>query len=654
MIKNILFFLLLICFSNGVAAQASMKWGKVPQSDLEMKTYEADEEADAVILGKYLRTKFEIRGNDEVMVYDYHIRIKILSKAGLDYANIEIPYYSHKNHEKINGIKAATYNLSGKTKLSRKEIFTEETSEWYSQKKFTFPAVEVGSVIEYKYTIVSQSVLIIDDFYFQEDLPIRVSSFRVRVPEFFDYVAMKQMNALFNVETTKSVNMQVQADMNRPGKEFIWEMYNAKAVKEESYITTMNDYRQRIRLQLKTYHFPNGGSKDYFSTWEDTEKKMMAMETFGKRFVKNRNIKPILKLFPELATFKDASKEKMDAIFKFVQENVKWDKSYSIYSNRSSKDVFEAQSGDVGEINLMLLALLKHSGIEAKPILVSTRGHGKPNQHYPILKQFNYIIVQAKIGDETYLLDAVISHMPLGYVSFKCLNQKGWLMSGNGGKWIPIKPAKFMETTQIILNIDEKGGAKGYVSTYYGGYAGINQRTKVNTMKEEDYLQSRIKKDIPNIVIDSIEFKNKEEVDKSFIEKIYFKIDDYAEMGDGIMYINPMLKEGTDENPFKLKERTYPVDLGYLSSEKIIINVFLPKGYELESLPESINMALGEDGGTFRFIVAKAANGSIQIMSTTSLKKPIYQSRDYEFIKQFFDKIIEKQMIQLVAKEVKP
>ena len=36
------------------------------------------------------------------------------------------------------------------------------------------------------------------------------------------------------------------------------------------------------------------------------------------------------------------------------------------------------------------------------------------------------------------------------------------------------------------------------------------------------------------------------------------------------------------------------------------------------------------------------------------LKKPVYSSGEYQFIKQFFDAVVEKQMIELVAKKKHP
>ncbi|MGB0864036.1 MAG: DUF3857 domain-containing protein [Saprospiraceae bacterium] len=660
--KNIFLFLLCLLVVKTTTAQSKnkVKFGKIDKDDLEMTTYKLDEEAEAVMLEKHVSIQYEIRGDDDVMVYDYHIRIKVLDKAGLDYANIEIPYYSYKGQEKIGSIKAVTYNLENgkvkKTKVKGKNIFTEDVAEKVSTKKFTFPNVQVGSIIEYRYSLKSKSIIQLEDFYFQEDIPVRRSSYKVKVPNFFNYITIKQVTRPFDVETSKHININMGTEIgNIKGVVYLFEMHNVPALKEETFITTMDDYRQRIRVQLKSYDPPNGATKEFFSTWEDTKKRMMKDEDFGGIFTKTRTIKFVLEEFLSSHDVDEmSSSTKAKAVFHFVQKNVKWNGNYGIYSIRKPKEVLKSHSGSVGEKNLMLLAMLKHLGINAHPVLLSTRGHGRPNSYYPILKQFNYVVVQVTVGGKTQLLDATKSFMPFGYTDFKCLNQKGWLMAGNAGKWIPIESGKFTKMTQIILKLDENGAAKGTISTYYGGYAAINQRNKINTQTEEEYLQDRIKKDIPNIEVDSIVFKNKKDVDEKLIEKIHFKIADFAEVGGDMIYVNPMLSEGYEENPFKLKERAYPIDLGYLISKKVIVNIYLPEGYVLDELPKPINMALGENGGVFRFIPGKIADGSIQIVNSLKLKKPIYAPSEYKFIKQFFDIIVEKQMLELVAKKAQP
>ena len=73
-----------------VGAQKSpMKFGKLGPGELEMKTYEADPDAEAVILGDYATSKFDLTPNGWKIKFEHHRRIKILSKDGYDWANVK-------------------------------------------------------------------------------------------------------------------------------------------------------------------------------------------------------------------------------------------------------------------------------------------------------------------------------------------------------------------------------------------------------------------------------------------------------------------------------------------------------------------------------------------------------------------------------------
>ncbi len=48
-----------------------------------------------------------------------------------------------------------------------------------------------------------------------------------------------------------------------------------------------------------------------------------------------------------------------------------------------------------------------------------------------------------------------------------------------------------------------------------------------------------------------------------------------------------MLYLVSKENPFKQEVREYPVDFGYPKQEKYNININIPEGFVVESMPES-------------------------------------------------------------------
>ncbi|MEZ4885852.1 MAG: DUF3857 domain-containing protein [Chitinophagales bacterium] len=169
--KLLIFFLSLICSMPLLAQPTPMKFGDIKMSDLKMEKFEADPDAAAIILGDFGEVDFELgRGYTE---YTRHRRIKILNKAGFDWADISIGYAARGG--KIINIKGMTYVLDGgkmvEHKLDKKTIIDEEVNKNYNQKKISMPAVKEGCIIEYIYTVISENY-IVPDWYFQTSEPI--------------------------------------------------------------------------------------------------------------------------------------------------------------------------------------------------------------------------------------------------------------------------------------------------------------------------------------------------------------------------------------------------------------------------------------------------------------------------------------------------
>ena len=86
-------------------------FGKVEKADLEMKSCDIDEKAEAVVLFDVGELYCDISAIANSMQLERHVRIKILKDKGKDQADIKIPYYSFHNVEYIKNLSAQTYNL---------------------------------------------------------------------------------------------------------------------------------------------------------------------------------------------------------------------------------------------------------------------------------------------------------------------------------------------------------------------------------------------------------------------------------------------------------------------------------------------------------------------------------------------------------------
>ena len=98
-------------------SQESIKWGKPTEKEKGLKICSFDSTANAVILSETGSIYF----NSGYAFINIYKKIKILNDAGIQYANIQIPFYSKENLEKIEDFNAQTINIDNGT-ISTSEL----------------------------------------------------------------------------------------------------------------------------------------------------------------------------------------------------------------------------------------------------------------------------------------------------------------------------------------------------------------------------------------------------------------------------------------------------------------------------------------------------------------------------------------------------
>ncbi len=666
----LLLLLGLLCGSAASNAQ-NIKFGKVDEAELAMKTYEQDTSAAAVVLSDVGYSYF-IYSKGFKIVFERHTRIKILKKSGYDAANIAVPYYQRNaKRETVSSIKGFTYNLEGgkvsKDKLESKAMFEEQTGEnWYA-KKFTMPNVKEGSVVEYSYTITSDFLYNLREWEFQTAIPVAYSEYKVRIPEYFNYKLEQQGYLPFDVSTTTrgqdhfTVTWSAEITPGLNGGRtsggstqvdaqnitYNWAVKNAPALRPEKYITTIRDYQSKVDFELETVRFPGEKIQTMTGNWEQVTKEMLESENFGlqlnrKGFFKNEVAAVVAKY--------SKPEERMAAIHDLVKKSVKWNSKYGIYTTNSLKKTFESHGGSAADINLLLTSMLKEAGIDAAPVLISTREHGRASYGSPMLNKFNYVIAHAAIDGKEYLLDATDPLLAPGMLPVRCLNGQGRLMKLSDQRWVGLVPAgRYTKVFNGKLAIDEKGEMTGTANESNGGYNALYLRQTILEEGEEKYKE-RIEKEIGNFKVEKPVLQNLNELGSELNISYNMSASGNGQV-NSVLYINPMLGHGEKENPFKLEERLYPVDFAVPIDETYLCSITIPEGYEVEESPKGAVIALPDNGGRFMYVIQKEGN-TIQIMSKINIAKPVFFAQEYGYLKEFYDQIVGKHAEQIVLKRI--
>ncbi len=675
--RKFIFFIIVVLSSSFLFAQkGGLKWGKIPTEDLAITAYEKDQNADALVLDDVGKIAFEStpQGN-LLLMYTRHRRVKILSREGFDHANVSIVYYSDNDVEKVVQLKAQITNPDGKkTDLSKPDFYNEKISDYRSRKKFTFPDVQVGSVIEYRYTIESEDFLSLKEWYFQEDIPIRNNSLVTEIPDVFEYATNVQQNLGFaskdqerftitqNVNVAKWDNSSMMTPgggVPTPGMQqgtmkvnmfrTTYIVKDIPGLKEEPFITTMDDYYFKITHQLKATLF-NNIRKPVISDWENLAEKQMISDNFGTQ-LNERNIIPILKKYGTSYQNLESDEEKMKAVYDFVTDKISWSGHYSIRTDMETEEALNLGKANSCEINLLVTALLQNAGVKAYPALTSTRSHGKMQQLLPFVDQFNHTICYVKSGEKTYLIDATEGNKPFDLLPVNSLNQHAWVIySRNQHEWVDVIPARDVQAAKIVANLSSEGTMTGTGEFTFKNYSATQNREDLKGQLKEEFAASFFGEFESDVTVSEVALENKMDYSKSFIVKTVFEGDELAEKSGDLIYLNGLLGQGYTANPFKQQTREFPVDFAYPINENIVIEITIPEGYAVESLPKAAVVSLDNKGGKFQFVPTENGN-KITIMSRHFINETYFGKESYSFVKAFFDKIVESHSQQIVIKK---
>ena len=510
-IKSILLGLLvMLSVQNYLIGQdkSDIKFGKVAPEDFNLSKYKFDTGAAAVVIADIGSTSFE--GNnkgDFTLIYKRSRRIKILNKNGFDAATDEVEVYKNgEDEEKLDNLKASTYNLENghvtETKLDDKSVYTEKVDRNYSKKKFTLPAVKEGSIVEISYVIKSDFYTHLQPWNFQGDYPCLWSEYEVTIPQFFNYVFLMQGYEPFFIKTSKSVfaSYSVRSPGGTQSDEVYhlsgsavtsrWVIKDVPALKTESFTSTIRNHISRIEFQLNYVQYGDENPRhDYMGNWYIASEKLLNNESFGVALDKDNHW-----MSDEIKTISAGStsvQEIVKKIYSFIRDKFTCTSHNNLYTDNPLKTVFKNRTGNVAEINLLLVAMLRHEGIEANPMILSTRSHGYTSEFYPLITRFNYVICAAKIQDTAYYLDASRPKLGFDQLPYYCYNGQARTINKEKPYVAYFNPDSIKEhkTTMVLIVNGEKGGIEGSYQSVLGKFDSYDTRVKLAEKNEKAFFK---------------------------------------------------------------------------------------------------------------------------------------------------------------------
>lgn len=662
-----------------------IKFGKIETSDFDLSAYKFDPAAEAVVIMDAGKTEFIVNKEQQfALQFKRQKRVKIINQNGFAVATVEVPLYTNvSGEEKIENFKASTYNLENgnvaETKLNWKDVYTEKVNKNWIVKKFTFPSLKEGSIIEYSYTIISNYLINLQSWDFQGEYPCLWSEYEVYLPEYFQYTNIaqgylsftinneQQTQQIFTFEEGTSYNQAAitrsasanpyQKIINSGDKTNLtakvftnkWAIKDVPSLKPEKFTSTFKNFISKINFQLSSVKFPNQQPRIFFTSWEDVNRLLLENDDFGVPLNKSNNwmddeIKSVIN-----GAVNDLDKAKK--ILEYLKSNITCTGN-GIYLTDNFKNTLRNKKGNVADINLLLISILRHEKITAEPVILSTRSNGYINEMYPMIDRFNYVICEAQIDGKKYYLDATEPKLGFGYLPLNCYNGYARVISNEAAHPVYLLADSVQEakrTTVFIVNDDNNNWVGSY-SAELGYYESATVRDEIAAKGKEEYFK-RIKTGFLN----EIEIRNPAAEPAADFEKpltVSYEFDLKINRENDLLYFSPLLSGVMKDNPFKSAERKYPVEMPFVESWQYIANIDVPAGYEIEELPRREKIVFNGDEGEFEYIVQKSGN-KIMMQCKFRLSYASYSPDDYAGLRDFYGNVVKKQNEVIVFRKKK-
>ncbi len=625
-----------------------MEFGNVTKQELKEQSYINDSTAHAVVLYKYRNSYYHAYDGGSQVITEIYEKIKIYDEQGYDFATEYINLYkTRRDIERLGKIQAYTYNLENgkivKSELGKDQTFRDEIRYNYDQVKFTMPNVKKGSIIEFKYKITSPYTWNIDEFRFQEEIPIKKIKVILTMPKGFNFKPTYKGYVSFYPKKSSVNNSRLSVPLIIN----TFDINNVPALKDEIYIDNISNYRAGVIYELVSVQLPTF-NRTYAQTWSDVAKSIGSNEDYNRYLKKSSTYDEQIDL---LISGVSKAEERMKLIFDYVKQNIVWNGIDGKYFYYGMKKALKEKKGNSGDINLTLVSMLRYAGISAHPVVISTKENAIP--FYPTLDRLNYVIAYAVINNKKYFLDATDEFADINILPIRDYNWQGIFINNPDKVWKKIslkKPDIAVRQNQINAKLKDDGTIEGMCKSRLTNHHAKKFRENFKNQNLESFITNK-EQEYDNIEISDYTLKNENTYRGFVTESFNYYQEDGAEVAGDKLYLNPMTFLKVTENPFKREERILPIDFGYAFKDNFIINIEIPEGYTVETSPEKLVMKASDDNATFKFMPSINGN-KIQLSVTFELKRAMIGADSYQILKEFFNQVINKESEKIVLKKI--
>jgi Domain of Unknown Function with PDB structure (DUF3858) len=651
-------------------------WDPVTDEEKAVKTDPLDPGAGAVALFKRGVVEIEERGRLNWITHiRTYTRIKILTESGRSAADISLvadkayqtasfggktimPSGQVDSIDMLNGVSRVAdisfvggkayrvASVEGRTILPSGQIVPLDSSQVHRgvvyengrhfavmKTSFAMPAVEPGAIIEYQTEEVFD-LFFVDSWIFDtEGLSTLRSSLRVTTG---DRVRLGNLplDTAANKITYKQTTVQLGTGL---ANQVDYEVSNLRALRPELDSPPFYDRAVRLFLAPRSIAI-SGETLPVIGRWDDVAQYVAKWQ---KDFAKSS--KAAAGKARELTNKVADERERAEAIYNFIQQNVSSSGVLGVGTSRKADEVLNSKRADPDEMALLYLTMVGAAKLKADMVLLSPRDWQTMIPTFPSFGQLGRSIVRVNLQSGPVLVDPAAGAAPFGELPWWEQGVTAMVVQDNRMDPLTVPSTEATDnqfsdklTSEIhgdwTIQTDEEITFRGAQAIDFRGDL-LKETPETLDKRLADYLSFGL----PESGASGIVHPDLRDTSQAFVFKarLQHKMD---AAGSGQRLLNPWIADPYRTPVFTTARRS-PVMFDYPQQRSSESVWKLPEGIEVDHLPQDVKV--DSDLGSFSRACTQQAATVTCVRTLQINKTTLSTTAEYLDAKKFFEEVAQ-------------
>ena len=635
------------------------QWTVPTKEELSMTSQPEVPGAAAVYLYREEKTE------DDLHMFSIYIRLKVLTEKGKEYANVELPYSKGEGGISVNDIAGRTIHPDGTiipfTGKPYDKLIEKTQSLRHMAKVFTLPDVEVGSIIEYRYTRrMDDHWFMAPSWYVQSDLYTRKAHYMWKPTDKQlvtndDRGQLTSMVFWFPVlpATADFKNTRLPASGIGGGEgRLIFELniHDVPPAPEEEYMPPISSLSYRVLFYYSPYHSGDDYWKNEGKHWSKLRDKFIGPGPGVRAAVR------------DLTAPSDTQDQKLRKIYAAVMklENTDFTREHSdaeekaqgLHEVHNTDDIWEHTRGNGDQLATLFVAMARAAGMKAYLSTVVNRDHNVFLLGYLNMSQFDNDIAIVNVDGKDQYFDPGSRFCPYQHLAWKH-TLAGSLRQTDTGTVLVTTPGEPYTASRVQrvanLTMDQQGIVTGSVKMTFIGAPAINWRQRSLT-GDQTSLQRELRVNLEHLLPQGMDVKlssieKLEDYEQPLSANFNVKGPIGSSTGKRLLITGDIFETNTRPTfPHEKREVAVYFHYPYIAQDAVRVN--FPSTLKVESLPTG-------DKQQFQNFAAytlktESTPTSITFRRDYSLGEIMFLPKEYPDLRAFYNKFETKDQESVV------